>query len=205
MQWKRPGNDLSGKSWAVVNESSIIAPAARMSGAQDSQQANLHYANEVDQMTTEGQRLAEFADAIRESTMKRLEQVPAGFENWRPLEASLSIAEIAAHVADADRWLFRKLESPDLAPMTARVGEVENIDRGGFIAMLDRLRQSGQQRSDLMRGLTEDRLAEQTLDQRFAGKVTIWWLLVRGNLDHEIHHRGQLSVYLRLLKHKERV
>lgn len=36
-------------------------------------------------------------------------------------------------------------------------------------------------------------------DKRFGKKVTIWWIIIRGNLDHEIHHRGQLSVYLKLL------
>jgi uncharacterized damage-inducible protein DinB len=30
-------------------------------------------------------------------------------------------------------------------------------------------------------------------------EVTIWWIIVRGNLDHETHHRGQLSVYLKPL------
>ena len=33
-----------------------------------------------------------------------------------------------------------------------------------------------------------------------AGKeVSVWWIIVRGNLDHEIHHRGQLSSYLRAI------
>ena len=29
-------------------------------------------------------------------------------------------------------------------------------------------------------------------------EVSVWWIIVRGNLDHEIHHRGQLS-YLRAI------
>ena len=35
-----------------------------------------------------------------------------------------------------------------------------------------------------------------------AGKeVSVWWIIVRGNLDldHEIHHRGQLSSYPRAI------
>ena len=32
-------------------------------------------------------------------------------------------------------------------------------------------------------------------------EVSVWWIIVRGNLDldHEIHHRGQLSSYPRAI------
>jgi len=36
----------------------------------------------------------------------------------------------------------------------------------------------------------------EVFDERF-GETTLWWIVVRGNLDHEIHHRGQIAAYLR--------
>ena len=30
-----------------------------------------------------------------------------------------------------------------------------------------------------------------------------WWLILRANLDHEIHHRGALAVYLRVLNERD--
>jgi uncharacterized damage-inducible protein DinB len=36
------------------------------------------------------------------------------------------------------------------------------------------------------------------VDSRF-GEVTVWWVIVRGNLDHEIHHRGFIGAYLKML------
>jgi uncharacterized damage-inducible protein DinB len=36
-------------------------------------------------------------------------------------------------------------------------------------------------------------------DDRFNDEVSIEWIILRGNLDHEIHHRGQIAVYLRML------
>ena len=35
-------------------------------------------------------------------------------------------------------------------------------------------------------------------DERFGGNVSVWWILLRGNLDHEIHTRGQIALYLTL-------
>jgi uncharacterized damage-inducible protein DinB len=37
------------------------------------------------------------------------------------------------------------------------------------------------------------------VDDRFGGEVTLWWTIVRGNLEHEAHHRGQIAVYLRIV------
>jgi len=46
---------------------------------------------------SESLRFAQLSVAVRESTLKRLLQVPDGFEGWRPTEASLSFADIAQH------------------------------------------------------------------------------------------------------------
>ena len=37
-------------------------------------------------------------------------------------------------------------------------------------------------------------------DDRFGGDVSLWWVVVRGNLDHEAHHRGQLATLLRIIE-----
>jgi uncharacterized damage-inducible protein DinB len=45
---------------------------------------------------------------------------------------------------------------------------------------------------------SSDQLEEKIPDDRFGGEVTKWWVIVRGTIDHEIHHRGQLATYLRM-------
>lgn len=37
-------------------------------------------------------------------------------------------------------------------------------------------------------------------DQRFGGEVSVWWIVMRGNLEHESHHRGQVAAYVRALE-----
>ncbi len=150
-------------------------------------------------MTGEGAKLAELSAAVRESTLKRLRLVPLGRENWRPVDGALSFAEIAQHVVECDEWLFRKLDDPELHAIKARAGSVTVAGRAQFRALLDRLAVLGDHRRDLLASLTDAQLDARIPDDRFGGEVTVWWVIVRGNLDHEAHHRGQLAAYLRIL------
>jgi len=153
-------------------------------------------------MMTVGQtaQLSKFASAVRESTLRRLRAVPDGYENWRITSDAMSFADIAQHLVDADNWLFEKLKSEELEPITGKSGIAPIETRGEYISLLDLLEKTGRQRMDLIEKLTDSRLAEQIYDHRFGGRVTIWWIIVRGNLDHEIHHRGQLATYLHVMK-----
>jgi uncharacterized damage-inducible protein DinB len=149
---------------------------------------------------SEGPRLAKLARAVRESTLKRLLQVPLGKENWCPLSDTMTFADIAHHVGNADQWLFEKLKNGALPKMVGKSGEVEHLSPEGFQDLVTKLRESGAQRAELLSTLTDSFLDSPMFDDRF-GDVTVWWVIVRGNLDHEAHHRGQLTVYLRMLRH----
>ena len=150
--------------------------------------------------TPEGKRLAQFARSVRESTLGRLQLVPVGMENWHPSPGALSFADIAQHLVDCDNWLFKKLDVKDLAPIKAEAGRVQIGSRKDFNAILDELKRVGKQRSELIANATESKLSETLFDERFDGEVSTWWVILRGNLDHEIHHRGQLTVYLGIIK-----
>jgi len=150
-------------------------------------------------MSSEAIRLSELSAAVRESTLKRLRLVPRERENWRPTEAALSFADVAQHLVDADEWLFRKLANPELTGIKARPGIATVADRALFQALLDRLSVLGEARCRVLAGLHENDLRALVPDDRFGGNVSVWWVIVRGNLDHEAHHRGQVATYLRIL------
>lgn len=148
----------------------------------------------------EANRLAEFARAVRESTLKRLRRVPPGSENRRIDGGAMSFADLARHIADADRWLFEKLNDPSRPALTGPAHLVEIADRREYLALLEELEETGRQRAALLQSMTADRLAQKLPDERFGGAVSVWWIVVRGNLDHEIHHRGQIAAFLRLVE-----
>ena len=148
---------------------------------------------------TESQRLAEFSLVVRQSTLKRLRAVPQGAENFRAVPDALSFAETAAHLIDADRWLLRKTEDESLEPLTGPVRRFDVESRGRFDRLVEELEHCGAERRALLAGLLEYHLQRPVVDSRFGGEVTLWWVIVRGNLDHEIHHRGQIAAWLRMV------
>lgn len=111
----------------------------------------------------------------------------------------MSFSDVAQHLIDADEWLFRKLAHPDLPGMRGESGVAVTASRGEFEMLVDRLAEIGAERSERLARLSSGELAREVPDDRFGGQVSVWWVIVRGNLDHEAHHRGQLAVYLRLI------
>src|SRR5262245_26791035 len=146
----------------------------------------------------ETQNLTAFSRAVRESSLKRLRLVPEGRESWRPTPEAMSFADLAQHLIVADEWLFRKLAERVLEPMVGHAGEAGEATRDRYLEILARLEETGRQRDSLIAGLSADQLAEPIFDRRFGGEVTVGWVIVRRNLDHDIHHRGQIATYLRL-------
>ncbi len=142
--------------------------------------------------------LAALSSAVRESSLKRLKLVAEDFENWRPIDDMMSFADIAFHLVEADRWLMKKLEVEDLAPIQGRAGAIEIIKREDYLALLDQLEATGRERAGLIEGLDEEEMSHTIYDARYGEKVSVWWIIMRGNIDHEIHHRGGITVYLRL-------
>jgi len=111
----------------------------------------------------------------------------------------MSFADVAQHLIEADEWLFKMLELKNLKPMVGKPGLVEVTDRSQYLKLLDSLMKTGARRAEMLENATESQLDEMILDERFDGEVTAWWVIVRGNLDHEIHHRGQIAAYLRAI------
>ena len=154
---------------------------------------------------TQQQNLFEFSLAVRESSLKRFRVVPVGMENWRITLESMSIADLAQHLIHADAWLFRKLADPSVQVIAGKRGEVTIESRDQYEDLIERLAETGRRRAALIGNMTDDELSKRIPDDHYGGgKVSsVWWILVRANLDHEIHHRGALAVYLRVLKERE--
>ena len=151
----------------------------------------------------ESKRLARFSQAVRESTLKRLRLVPEGYENWRISSKAMSFADMAQHLIDADNWLFEKLKIKNLKAMTGQPNLMEIKDRNQYEDLLGDLEQIGDRRSSMLDKITDAELSEMIYDDRFGGEVSAWWIIMRGCLDHEIHHRGQISAYLRAIDHEK--
>ncbi|MBN1682094.1 hypothetical protein JW865_00905 [Candidatus Bathyarchaeota archaeon] len=45
-------------------------------------------------------RLAEFSEAVRDSTLKRLIHVPVGLENWKVSRNAMSFSDVSLHLIE---------------------------------------------------------------------------------------------------------
>jgi uncharacterized damage-inducible protein DinB len=133
------------------------------------------------------------------TTRRLLERVPEADFAWKPHEKSMSLGQLASHLANIPTWCTTVLEQPgfDLAMMGDR-RSLEPASRDALLHEFD-VKVSAA-RACLMQRSDPEMLAPWTLKN---GGYEVFTLprisAVRSFvMNHSIHHRGQLSVYLRL-------
>lgn len=145
----------------------------------------------------ERQLLGQLSNSARNSTIKRLKRVAEGAENWAIAEGKLSFADLARHILDCDKAILKIFESNSIGKNLGEPGVAGTVDREGFEALLVELKEYKTIRHDFIVGLSDDDLNVLIDADRIRGveKMPTRLLLVE-TLDHEIHHRGQIAVYL---------
>ena len=91
------------------------------------------------------------------------------------------------------------LETRDCRRITGDSSRVEIKSRDEYLRLIDELKQTQKTRRTVLENMSDEGFDVMMYDERF-GDVSAWWVVVRGNLDHEIHHRGQIVAYLKLAK-----
>lgn len=144
--------------------------------------------------------LPEF-DQEMASTRKLLEVVPAADAAWKPHPRSTSLGELAAHIATIPLWAKVVVEQPELdlgLPANAALSQTPFTTVPELLERFDRhvrdTRAALGSVADGAMGVTW------TLKNRGTAVFSIprAAALRRFIMSHLIHHRGQLSVYLRL-------
>ena len=138
--------------------------------------------------------LKEF-DGEMETTRRVLERVPAATFDWRPHDKSMSMRELAGHVAELATWGTR-IEETSVEVGTRKRPQFESTSE--LLTLFDGWVKASRE--------AISRKSDEDLRERFTvtrGGTTYFQmskasLLRRVFLNHLIHHRGQLSVYLRL-------
>lgn len=135
------------------------------------------------------------------NTRKTLERVPEDKFKWQPHEKSWSLQDLAAHLANLPSWTLHALnedsidiapvdgEPPKMAPINSTKELLETFDKNVSAA-----------RKAISHASDEELLQTWTLLSGGEALFTIPKLAVIRNfiMNHTIHHRAQLGVYLRL-------
>lgn len=145
--------------------------------------------------------LTEFDHEMR-TTRALIERVPEARPDWQPHPKSMTLGQLAAHVTTMIRWgsATIKLTELDLAaPEAAQYAPPRFETTAALVEAFDaNVRET---REAIAGASDEDLLVDWTLR---SGNHEILSLprvaaLRSFMMNHHIHHRGQLSVYLRLL------
>jgi uncharacterized damage-inducible protein DinB len=142
--------------------------------------------------TDEVSVVREHLERYRGVTLQTLEFVPEDKFDWRPAEKAMTVAEQFVHIARVEEfyargffggvWQFELLS--EMPAELTRASLKERLDRGrGYL-----LEQLGRLEANRMDEIIK--VPNVPVDWPLRG--WLWYLV-----EHEIHHKGQLSLYLR--------
>jgi uncharacterized damage-inducible protein DinB len=145
--------------------------------------------------------LPEF-DHELEATRRVLERVPEDQFDWQPHEKSMTLGVLASHVADIPSWAEASLrhDEYDIAPPGGEPYEMPIA--GSADELMKMFEETGKKARDIIAS-TSDETFMSTWTLKSGGetvaempKIGVVRFFI---MNHVIHHRGQLTVYLRLL------
>ena len=142
------------------------------------------------------------AEVEREAvgTRRCLERVPEGRDDWKPHEKSMPLGYLASLIATMPGWIAAMIKDDELD--LSAPGELQQpgfrTNRElleGFDKMVARAREA-------LSSTTDEHLTTTSWRLLVQGRVVseeVRYVAIRdGALNHLAHHRGQLTVYLRL-------
>lgn len=139
-------------------------------------------------------------DREAERCRRALEAVPDDAQDWKPHDRSMAFGYLAMMVATIPNWIAMEItmDELDVAPTEPKAPPAVMRTSAEYLAALDSALDSARQ---ALRNTTDEHL------------LTRWKLLAAGNvvmhetrstmiqdtISHLSHHRGQMTVYLRLM------
>ncbi len=151
-------------------------------------------------MTISETLLPEF-DQEMAKTRKLLECVPDDKFAWKPHEKSMTLGRLAGHVAELPFWAVNtiRLSSLDITP--GADGRPQAYSAGSRKELLETFDKNVSDARAAIAGASDEHLC-QTWSLHFGGKTVLSMpraaVLRNVMMNHLIHHRAQLGVYLRL-------
>lgn len=133
------------------------------------------------------------------ATRRLLERFPAEHADWRPHEKSMPLGRLAAHVAELPNFAETMLSTDELDFATRQYTPTVARSADELVAIHD---ESAASVRAALAGVTYAKLDE-SWTLRMGDRVFLQerrgTLLLQTLIGHIAHHRGQLTVYYRLL------
>ncbi len=133
------------------------------------------------------------------STRKMLERIPSDKLSWKPHEKSMSVERIAGHIVEMVGWTAVTLTEDGLDFSTMPYEPKSYTDSADLVTDLDKNVAAAVE--------TLNNCSNETMSENWTMRngEEIYFTMPKAAvmrsfvMNHIIHHRGQLSVYLRIL------
>lgn len=127
---------------------------------------------------------------IRSRTMRVVECIPPRHIEWTYKTGKFTLGDLARHIAAIERYMFVEI-------VCGRENRYPGHDRAfadGAPAVAEYMRRLHAESLALLRGIGDNELNEKCRTP--AGSPISKWKWLRAMVEHEIHHRGQMYLYL---------
>jgi len=133
-----------------------------------------------------------------ENTKKLLERLPSDKLTWKPHEKSQTIGRLGMHIAELPNTIVRTIETESFDFAAA---PFKPVFPNTTTEIMETFEKSLLKATEILEKIDDDQLP--VIWKALRGEQLVWEMprssLIRRTLDHIIHHRGQLTVFLRLL------
>ena len=149
---------------------------------------------------THAELLLEDFDVEMSSTRRLLERIPESNPEWKPHDKSFAIGKLAMHVATLPVFAKYIMEDPgmDLANPTHAREDMTFRTRESMLSTFDSLAKAAR---SAVSGASDEHLAERwpfSFGDRVISNESRSLTYRQWFFNHLLHHRAQLTVYLRL-------
>lgn len=134
-------------------------------------------------------------DAEAPATRKCLEQIPENLFGWKPHERSMPLGYLALIVAEIPKWIQVMIENSELDFAT-----FEHFAAKNAADLVNHFDENLQAAGNSLQSVSDETLAE-PFYLKNQGQIVFSSPKkenISSSINHLVHHRGQLTVYMRL-------
>jgi len=136
-----------------------------------------------------------------ERSRRALEQVPEGKYDWKPHEKSMIFGYLVNMVATIPSWVAMQVTQDELDIAPADGGKMEQKKLETSSELIEALDKSAADARSALKQTTDEHLT--TSWRLLAGGQVVMEMsrqdFIQDSINHWSHHRGQMTVYLRLM------
>jgi uncharacterized damage-inducible protein DinB len=144
-------------------------------------------------VSARARELVDYFDRIRERTMRVIACIPPEKIDWTYMPGKYTLADLVRHLGAVERWMFAENSQRRPSRYPGHGPELAN----GYDASVAYIRRMHEESMAIFRSLSDEDLDAKCATPGGVDLRVGKWL--RSMIEHEVHHRGQIYLYLAML------